>query len=144
MKKKRSIAETMVKHHVKIDKLLHEFKNEIKQKDAPLIGAFNKFKWELERHFFIEEKAIFQLHYSENEKSNKIREQLMEEHSILRRIIDRIENDLLNNREIDLYGFRKKLLKHKEFENREFYPRLDEELDDSRKKIIIERLSNPI
>ena len=144
MKKSKSISEIMLRHHYKIDKLYHRLEKGIEQKSENLVATFDKFKWELERHFFIEEKAIFQLHYSENEKSNKIREQLMEEHSILRRIIDRIENDLLNNREIDLYGFRKKLLKHKEFENREFYPRLDEELDDSRKKIIIERLSNPI
>lgn len=139
-----SIAETMVKHHVKIDKLLHEFKNGIKQKDVPMIGAFNKFKWELEKHFFLEEKAIFQLHYSENEESNEIKNKLKKEHDSLRGKLDEIEEDLKNQDKIDIFEFRRLLLEHKDFENRIFYPRLDKELDEDRKKLILDRLNNPI
>ncbi len=144
MTKSKSIAEIMVKHHFKIDKLLHKFKDEIDHGEKTLIGEFNKFKWEMEKHFFLEEKAIFQLHYSENQESNKIKTQLKEEHNILRGKLNDIWEGLKNEKKIDFFEFRKLLIEHKNFENKVFYPRLDEELDDSRKNMIIDRLKNSI
>lgn len=134
----------MIKHHYKIDRLLHQFKNEIDQENKDLTEIYNKFKWELEKHFFLEEKAIFQLHYSKNEESNKIKDKLKKEHDELLEKLGEIGENIKNKKKVDFFEFRKLLLKHKDFENVTFYPRLDNELDDSRKKMICERLSNPI
>ena len=138
-----TISEVMLKHHYRIDKLFHELDNEINQKSESFPDTFYKFKGELEKHFFIEEKAIFQLCNSENEESNEIREQLLKEHNILRSKLDTMEIELITKGEIDIYGFRKLLLKHKDFENQIFYPRVDRELDGLKKKQILERLTNP-
>jgi hemerythrin-like domain-containing protein len=144
MIKERSIAVLMVKHHYKIDKLLHIFNNTVTSGTEDAMKAFYKFRWELEKHFFLEEKAIFQLHYSDNKETNKIKEQLKYEHTFLLEELDQIENKLKNNKKFNLADFRKLLIEHKNIEDHNFYPRLEKELDEASKDRIILRISNPI
>ena len=53
------ITEVMVRDHIKIVKLLNEFEKRLTQDRKIKLKAFNEFVWELEKHFFTEEKAIF-------------------------------------------------------------------------------------
>ncbi len=142
MTEEDSISKIMLKQHYEIDKCIHRFDTALKQDDLDLRGPFNKLKWEIEKHFFIEEKAIFQLHYSENKETSNITIRLKKEHDILIDAMEQIEDRIKNNEKIDLPGFREQILNHAGFENKHFYPRLDDELDEERKRSIIERLTN--
>lgn len=144
MNQNQSITEIMLKHHIRIIDLLNIITDKVQQKNTALADVLSKFRWELEKHFFLEEKAIFQLHYSENVETNRIKTRLKKEHNNLIKRFDRIEEDLKNNSEIDITEFRKQYLKHMNFENKFFYPRLDKELDDDRKMMIIERITDSV
>ena len=137
-----SISELMMKHHYNIDKILGKFTKELKEKSILNMGTFNKFKWELEKHFFMEEKAIFQLHYSNNEKTNTITTQLKSEHDHMIAELEKIEANIKLGKSFNFTDLRKMIIDHKNYENREFYPLLDDELEDDRKELIIQRLSN--
>ncbi len=139
-----SISEIMMKHHFNIDKILALFTKELKEKSMVNKRTFNKFKWELEKHFFLEEKAIFQLHYSNNKQTNTITERLKSEHDEMIKELEKIEVNLNLNKSIDFSDLRKMIIEHKNYENREFYPLLDDELEDDRKDLIVERLASAL
>ena len=133
----------MKKHHYQLEGLLNKFIK--KQHEVEVFPKdFNKFKWELEKHFFIEEKAIFTLIYSDDIDVHEMKDDLLHDHRSILKELDKIENSLKNNLNIDFSKFQKSLVKHRNFEDEVFYPKLEEELDDERKKKIIDRISNPI
>jgi hypothetical protein len=139
-----SISEIMMKHHYNIDKLLKAFTTELNEKNIVNVNTFNRFRWELEKHFFLEEKAIFQMHYSSNEETNKMCTQLKTEHDHMIEQMAELDTIIKLNKSLDFNKLKEMIIQHKKFENNEFYPRLDNELSDERKEMIIERISNPI
>jgi len=144
MNQNQSITEIMLKHHIRIIDLLNVINDKAQQKNTALANVLSKFRWELEKHFFLEEKAIFQLHYSKNVETNRIKTRLKKEHNNLIKKFDKIEDDLKNKSELDITEFRTQYLKHMNFENKFFYPRLDKELDENRKMMIIERITDSV
>ena len=132
----------MMKHHYNIDKILGKFTKELKEKSKVNMSTFNKFKWELEKHFFLEEKAIFQLHYSNNKQTNKITTRLKSEHDKMIEELEKLEANIKLGKSFDFTDLRKMIIDHKNYENREFYPLLDDELENERRDLIIQRLSN--
>ena len=121
---KRSVTNLMTKHHDILGNLFNSFE---KKKDFSL---FEKFKWEVEKHFFTEEKAVFL--YSRNGSMSNIIPDLLIQHN---KILDMMKHEIT-----DIAEFKRLLIKHKEFEEDTFYPRLDEELDEHQKKLIFERI----
>lgn len=59
MIKSTNILNLMVKDHRKIEDLLNNLEEKNNEDFDPMQKAFNKFEWELEKHIFTEEKAIF-------------------------------------------------------------------------------------
>ena len=57
--KSETISQVMLGDHNKIVKLLNDFGNCTNLDKKILKKAFELFKWELEKHLFTEEKAIF-------------------------------------------------------------------------------------
>lgn len=133
-----SISFLMFKDHKKIDTLLQELENHIKQRTASMF--FNKFKWNIERHFFIEEKAIFDL--SSKIKGEETEElfNLLSEHVKILALINKIDEELKENPEPDISDVKVMLLSHANFENEVFYPKLDDDLTPEQKSIIIEKI----
>ena len=119
----KSITEVMRKHHDKIEGMLNTFEN---KKD---IDSFSNLKWEVEKHMFTEEKAIFSIHLDTAEVSG-----LLEEHKDMMK--------LLTGEDTDTKTFRKLLTKHKDFEEAVIYPKLDKELDERKKELLIERIGH--
>ena len=54
-----SILNLMVAHHALIESLFILFRDEAKEKSPRTGASFSEFKWEVKKHFFIEENAIF-------------------------------------------------------------------------------------
>ena len=140
----KSIKEIMDGEHLKILRLLKEFKNQLNEDRENASKIFNNLYWNLEKHFFIEEKVIFSIFsLSKPEKDNDGLLKLLKEHKDILFLVERIQND------IDDIGqeseeLKETLINHVKFEDEIFYPRLDKELDELEKQLIFERVGGLI
>jgi len=125
----------MVKNHNKIVGFFNQFKRAINNRDK----SFNKFKWELEKHLFIEENIIFS-HTKLKMGDDLIIPRLIEEHKDMLKMLGSLKGDLANK--IKLKKFEELLKKHRNFEDKTLYPLLDKRLNDSEKRDISERINN--
>jgi hemerythrin-like domain-containing protein len=139
----REILNLMVKDHCKIQNLLDDFEEKTKQDHKALVKSFHKFEWELEKHVFVEEKAIFTTYNPEDvTEGYKMLPELTKQHNIILNKLSNMRQDILKRRSIqDISGFKEFLTRHKNYEEQEVYPQLDEALDESQKKIIIDRIN---
>ena len=143
MGKSETIPKIMKKHHNQLEGILNRFiKSQNEYEVFP--NMFNKFKWELEKHFFLEEKAVFIYLYSDDKESNDMRLKLREEHNLILKQLEKIESDLIEKKDLNFSVFKDLLRTHRAFEDEIFYPKLEKELDESKKQQIIDRISNPI
>jgi rubredoxin len=139
--KSDSITKVMLDDHKKIVKLLEDFGKCFNLENEILKKAFDKFKWELEKHIFTEEKVIFissELMYIE--KFFKLSPQLIIDHKKITDILKEIQKNIKSNKECNFQEFKDFLLKHKDYEEINLYPSLDEELDEKTKEEIIKRM----
>jgi hypothetical protein len=118
-----SITNIMLKEHERIKKNLDEFEQELNKDLKKSIKIFEIFKWTLEKHFFIEEKAIFTF-IDTNEFPDILT--LGEQHEEILSIIKNIDEDLEEGIKPKINDLKVVLLKHAEFEDEVFYPELDE------------------
>jgi tRNA A22 N-methylase len=137
------ISETMVKDHGKIYKLLIDFEKSIGQNEQTMMKAFNTFFWELEKHFFTEEKAIFTAYEPEDEyEGYAMIPELIKEHKEIFEILKVMKKSFKKKKAFDFQGFKELLIKHKDFEDEKVYPKFDLELDEKDKRIIINRIND--
>ena len=134
------IPDLMKKNHYRIEQLLKEFKTIYEKNPKLIFSSFDKFKWELEKHLFIEEKAIFIFYSPKDAEDFDTIPNLVQEHRKMLELLNKIENNL-KSKNVDISELLKLLIKHRNFEDGTLYPKLDRELEDSKKKIIIERLT---
>ena len=121
-----TIVDLMTKDHAKIAGLLEEFKAN------PTKENFNKFRFELQKHLFTEEKAIF-LHCN----CPDLAEPLIKDHNKMLEMMKEIGTTLDNNKIDEFHAF---VMKHKGYEEEKFYPALDETLSDEEKKEIADKI----
>lgn len=136
-----SIADLMIKHHSVIRKSLNELKSSFEEDDENIADYFNAFRWELEKHIFIEEKAIF-YYCGECDEPNihNIIANIMNDHSQMIQILTEMGNSLLKKKKPDILPFIKILGQHSSFEDKELYPLLDRVLSSEEKKKILDRI----
>ena len=130
-----SIKSLMIEDHGKLSALLNELEKN------PRIKQFNEFKWNLEKHFFVEEKVIFELYSLE---SNEDLDKLLKEHKDILWLLESIEESIDTDSSEGIAELKIQLSEHAGFENDSFYPRLDEELSEDKKRLIIERCNEKI
>ncbi len=141
--KNTEIWDLMTKDHLKISNLLEDVSNIDEDDFETVIDKFNKFKWELQKHFFTEERAIFVFYRKPDIEINLIPDLLWEHDKILNKL-DEVEKKLYEKKKIDFSGFKQMLLKHKNNEEEILYPKLDEGLDESKKEIIVSRIKSVV
>ena len=140
------ILPCMIKDHCKIEKLLADFQENI-EKEYPLMKkSFTKFEWELEKHIFVEEKAIFTSYHPEDvSEGYKMLPELTIQHNFILNQLNNWRRDFQSKKNIDdLNKFKNFLINHREFEEKEIYPKLDQSLNETQKKHIIDRLDEII
>ena len=143
MDKTDTIPRIMKKHHHEIEGLLNRFrKHQGEPEQFP--KTFDKFKWELKKHFLLEEKAIFIFIYQEDDEIYKMKNEILSDHRAILKELDKIEGDLKNNETVNIFGLEERLKKHRDYEDDTFYPKLEEELDESKKKEILTKISTPV
>ena len=80
--KTTSILELMTADHTRILKLLHDVEKSIGIELVSLMKVFDTFEWALEKHIFIEEKAIFSSYSPKNiSEGYKMVPELIQQHN---------------------------------------------------------------
>ena len=134
------ISGAMLSEHKRLHKLLGELEENLKPDNDHWKTLFNEFRWNLEKHFFVEEKAIFEICNSNcGEKIPEIFD-LMKEHGEVIFLMNESEDESKDVLEKNLLEIKKILIKHSNFEDENFYPLLDTKLSKERKSEILFRI----
>ena len=139
--KSTEILDLMVKDHQRLIKYLSAVEKNLKKDQALLISSFYKFEWHLQKHIFVEERAIFSFYTPSYigtmyEQISNIKKQ----HNNILKKLDSMKKDLQNQNPLCITDFKKILVKHKNFEEISIYPVLDQELTEDKKRFIINRI----
>jgi hypothetical protein len=136
----------MVKDHYKIEQLLDKLEANVGKDYPTMMKSFNKFEWELEKHIFVEEKAIFISYNPEDViEGYKMLPELTKQHNVILNKLDLMRKGVRNKRKFtDIYGFKEFLIKHKNFEEQKVYPKLDQVLEEKEKRHIVEKINEII
>ncbi len=139
----KDILPRMIDDHSKIEKLMDDFEKDIDKDYELLKKSFTKFEWKLEKHIFTEEKVIFTNYNPEDvTEGYRMLPELTKQHNYILNQLSNWRKELVNKKKIEgFYTFKKVLVNHKIFEENEVYPKLDQSLTESDKKLIIDRLN---
>jgi hemerythrin-like domain-containing protein len=142
MAKEDSVLNLMLAHHAFIESLFLIFKDNLagNSESAPL--ALADFKNQLKKHFISEEKAVFGFckDKSDNELC-RIVEILMKQHEMMLDMVNDIEIALSVKKETDSETLEKMLRVHRDIEEKELYPEIDERFSGPEKKRMIEEIN---
>ena len=146
MSKAINILALMIKDHCKIESLINDLEEKTKEDFESMVKSFNKFEWELEKHIFTEEKAIFTSYKPENViEGYKMLPELTKHHNFIINTLNNWRHDISKKRNLtDVYSFKEFLLKHKNYEEKEVYPKLDQFLSENEKRHIIAKINEII
>lgn len=137
---KMNISRAMLKDHKKIGDLLETLKKGLNQDTKTVFNLFDNFTWNLQKHFFIEEKVILIDYDPSDENSSENLSKILEEHDSILKIAIKLREELIKNKKIDISELRSKLIKHRNYENETLYPMLDMELNSNQKKLVLEKI----
>lgn len=130
-----------MKDHGKIVKLLLDVEKSIGMELISTMKVFDTFEWELEKHIFIEEKAIFTSYKPTNiVEGYKMVPELIQQHNDILNRLRVMRKNLMWQRPIDYDDFKELILAHKTFEEASLYPKLDQELDVAQKEEIMKKI----
>jgi len=137
-----NIPALMVKDHCKIEALLTDLEKAVEQDYSMMLKSFTTFEWELEKHIFIEEKAIFTSYHPDNVvEGYKMLPELTKQHNEILNRLNIMRKQLRSRQKItDISGFKTLLIGHKSFEESEVYPQLDQALNEEQKQTIITKI----
>ena len=131
----------MIKDHGKIVKLLLDVEKSIGMEIISTMKVFDTFEWELEKHIFIEEKAVFSSYKPTNiVEGYKMVPELIQQHNDILNRLRVMRKNLMWQRPIDYDEFKELIMAHKTFEEVSLYPKLDQELDASQKEEIMKKI----
>ncbi|MFA5103053.1 MAG: hemerythrin domain-containing protein [Candidatus Thermoplasmatota archaeon] len=136
-----SILELMTADHAKILKLLHDVETSVGIELVSRMKVFDTFEWELEKHIFTEEKAIFSSYNPQNIlEGYKMVPELVQQHNEILNKIRIMRKDLMWNKPVQYHEFQDLIIAHKTFEEVSLYPKLDQELTVAQKNEIIKKI----
>ncbi|OHA15740.1 MAG: hypothetical protein A3A10_02895 [Candidatus Tagabacteria bacterium RIFCSPLOWO2_01_FULL_42_9] len=134
------LLKLMIAHHGLIEALLAVFKDNLSDLEKAQ-KALDDFRWQTEKHFFAEEKINFRFVFYTQEDLYKITQHLIEEHSQILGMMNRIERQLQEKKKIELDALSDLLQRHRETEEKILYPKMDEFLSQHQKDLIIGRIN---
>jgi hemerythrin superfamily protein len=139
--KSTAILDLMMKDHGKIVTLLLDVEKSIGMELISTMKVFDTFEWELEKHIFIEEKAVFSSYKPTNiVEGYKMVPELIQQHNDILNRLRAMRKNLMWQRPIDYDEFKELIMAHKTFEEVSLYPKLDQELDASQKEEIMKKI----
>lgn len=140
--KSTAILELMTKDHIKIIKYLDIVEKNLRKDPNTVMPSFHTFEWNLEKHFFVEERAIFTSYNPDFvDEGYALFLDLAKQHTILLEKLRSLKKNLQNKKAFNFNDFKRMLMKHKNYEEESVYPVLDQEIDEGEKRFIIERIN---
>lgn len=140
----KDIAPLIKEEHAKLSKQWAKFIEEY-QKDVLKSGLLlEQFKWNLQKHFQMEELSIYELSESIQGKDVGTIFDLMGEHGAILALLADIEKKLNEDIKGKIQEFREALDKHEQFEDNNFYPLLDSYLNENQKNNIIIKIKTKL
>jgi hypothetical protein len=133
------ITLAMLKQHGIVNKLLLDFEK-IPKEDTYQNVKFNLFKWNLNKHMFVEEENIFTVADKNNQIEMKQLNNLIKDHRDIRGIIRNLDEEISDGRKPNTSILRELLFAHEGREIKSFYPLLDTRLPTERKNIILNQI----
>lgn len=131
----------MLGHHALIGLLLLAFRDTLIKDIESAEKLFDEFRWELDKHIFIEERAVFRFCEPLESEICKIARNLVKEHDIMLGMLNEVKNNLTTRNKPDISGFQELLTTHRRVEEEILYPKLDQRLDKVQKEAIIARIN---
>ena len=135
----------MVKDHNRLMKYLIDVENNLNSDFEVLLKYFNTFEWNLEKHFFVEERAVFTDYNPDYfEDGHQLFTTLSKQHTKILEKVEFLRKRLRMGKSIDVSDLEAILLKHKTYEEKNVYPVLDLEISEGEKRFMIERIKDII
>ena len=133
----------MIKDHFKIEELINDLDEKSKKDFESMKKSFNNFEWELEKHIFTEEKAIFTSYNPDYViEGYKMLPELTKQHNYIINMLNNWREDIRKKRKIrNIYSLKEFLIKHRNFEEEKVYPKLDEALPEDEKRHIVAKIN---
>jgi len=136
------ITLAILKQHQIIDKNLIDLQKSSEEDIHKMIQLFETFRWNLNKHMFIEEENIFPLTDNANKVEMKQLQNLLKDHRDIVEIIKNLYVDIAEERKPNTRILRELLIAHEIREIQSFYPLLDKRLSPGRKKEILLKLKD--
>jgi len=133
------ITLAMLNQHEIVNRILLDFEK-ISKEDTYQKVKFDLFKWNLNKHIFIEEENIFPVSDKSNPREMKQIQNLLKDHKDIKGIIRNLDEEIADGRKPNTAILRELLFQHEEREIESFYPRLDMRLSPERKKLILRQI----
>jgi len=135
------ILKLMIAHHGLLEALLVLFRDSLDNSDEAK-KIFDDFKWQMEKHFFIEEKINFGRIVAAQPGLSEVVRKLLEEHGQMLVMAGRIKEQLeKDGKDVDMDGFLDLIKRHRQTEEGTLYPRMGEVLSQEEQGGIIERIN---
>ncbi len=138
---KNEILDLMLAHHALIETLFAIFRDSLKAEKKDVFELLDNFKWQLEKHFFVEERLVFKFIYPEHGEVFGVVQDLIKEHAEMLNMLAEIESRLKNNENAAISAFYQLLEHHRNTEEQTLYPWMDKALSEFVKKVIVSRIS---
>jgi hypothetical protein len=127
MASNKTISHFLIDDHKTIVELISELEREWhKEWHENVPSILKKLRWELERHMYLEEKALFLYCELLDEFNEEFRSKLQKDHDWLLDQIKNFENHISILKDDFFDNLKDKLQGHIEFEIDQFYRKLDE------------------
>jgi len=139
--KDSSVLDIMVAQHALVEALFFAFRDESKDNTAKAQPFLADFVWELEKHFLVEEGAIFSFLPWKDPEISEMISRVKDEHVTMLESLASITKKMPKVEKEEIEGFFALLSKHRQLEEEKLYPLLDQRLNDIQKKQIIARVN---
>lgn len=143
MNEKTSILSLMKQDHYEIESLIDDLRESLDGSYDEMRKHFEMLEWKLEKHLFTEEKAIFTLYEPEDVTQGfQMLPTIMKHHNQILNDLKKMRKEVQNGKEpADLKSFKDFLMRHRNYEEVDVYPKLEETLKPEQKETIINRIS---
>ena len=136
------LTNAILEQHNIINQLLADFEKIGEEDNLSMKNLFNSFKWNLDKHMFIEEENFFPIANRSNKVEMTQLQNLLKDHKDIRKIISNFVEDVSEGAKPNVTILRELLFEHENREIKSFYPLLDARLSLQKKKEIIENLKD--
>jgi len=136
------VSSLMLNDHLRLLSLLHKIESSQDSLEKRY-EAYMDFIWNIEKHFFIEEKTIFK-EFSLRKEEIKVYNMYLEltkQHTNILNELEKMKSNFAKGLGFESFRLRDLLIAHQKFEEKLLYPKFDEELDIKSKEKIFSQIN---